>query len=261
MATREFIEKRIDGAKKNLEKLEKKLVRIEKAKESNWENNPYYYTEDDLKYTLRDIDSAKNSLNKYEQDLVELSNKEASRNVPAITEFLDKWEVRMNEYYQNEYEKYLNDKDDENNPRNKAYADYRYFYENAYHLYPEMSYKEMNQKTKELYKVYEKLSKEFRSRYAHIIEVLGKVDKSHSFTSVAAKIINNEKNAKYDDLIERICAVVGEISDATHLHIGEKGDINGIIIGNKGKASIETIGAGGYNIQCFHFRTLIHKIS
>ena len=35
-------------------------------------------------------------------------------------------------------------------------------------------------------------------------------------------------------------------------------NLNGYIIGTKGCCSIKTIGAGGYNIQCFHFRTLIH---
>ena len=42
MAKVEFIEKRIEGCKKNLEKAEKKLARILKAEESNYEeNNPY----------------------------------------------------------------------------------------------------------------------------------------------------------------------------------------------------------------------------
>ena len=45
--------------------------------------------------------------------------------------------------------------------------------------------------------------------------------------------------------------------DSNHDGIG---DINGIIVGTEGKAKIQTIGAGGYNIQCFHFRTLIHEI-
>ena len=50
------------------------------------------------------------------------------------------------------------------------------------------------------------------------------------------------------------------ITDAAALYIGPEGDINGIIVGTEGKAKIQTIGAGGYNIQCFHFRTLIHEI-
>lgn len=53
---------------------------------------------------------------------------------------------------------------------------------------------------------------------------------------------------------------VGTITDAAALYIGPEGDINGIIVGTEGKAKIQTIGAGGYNIQCFHFRTLIHEI-
>jgi hypothetical protein len=74
------------------------------------------------------------------------------------------------------------------------------------------------------------------------------------------KAMEEEKRAKLIDLIGRIMGTVGTITDAAALHIGPEGDINGYIVGTEGKAKIQTIGAGGYNIQCFHFRTLIHEM-
>lgn len=73
------------------------------------------------------------------------------------------------------------------------------------------------------------------------------------------KEIEQERRAKLLDLVSRIMKVVGRITDAGDLKIGPNGDINGIIIGTEGRAKVETIGAGGYNIQCYHFRTLIHE--
>jgi len=74
------------------------------------------------------------------------------------------------------------------------------------------------------------------------------------------KTLEEEKKAKLADLIGRINAVVGTIRDASRLYIAENGNINGTVIGTEGKAKVETIGAGGYNIVCFHFRTLVHEI-
>lgn len=71
--------------------------------------------------------------------------------------------------------------------------------------------------------------------------------------------MEEEKKAKLADLICRINKVVGTITDASYLHIGPKGDINGYVVGTEGRAKVETIGAGGYNIVCFHFRTLVHE--
>lgn len=73
------------------------------------------------------------------------------------------------------------------------------------------------------------------------------------------RAMEEEKRAKLLDLIGRIMSTVGTITDADALRIGPEGDINGYIEGTEGKAKIQTIGAGGYNIQCFHFRTLIHE--
>lgn len=69
-----------------------------------------------------------------------------------------------------------------------------------------------------------------------------------------------EANRKYDFIIERVNAICGTITDASGLRVGAKGDLNGYIKGERGTAKVETIGAGGYNIQCFHFRTLIHEM-
>lgn len=74
------------------------------------------------------------------------------------------------------------------------------------------------------------------------------------------KSLEEEKKAKTLDLLNRVNHVVGKITDAKGLRVSEKGNLDGIIVGTKGKAKIETIGAGGWNIQCFHYRILVHKV-
>lgn len=60
--------------------------------------------------------------------------------------------------------------------------------------------------------------------------------------------------------IERTNEIVGEITDASYLSVNQKGNLDGFILGSRGSAQVSTIDAGGYNIQCYHFRTLIHKV-
>ena len=103
MASVEFIEKRLNGAKANLVKLEKKLERVLKAEESNYEkNNPYYYSEYDKRCTLRDIEGTKKDIEKYEQQLQTTIEKDNSRNVKVILDFLDEWKKRVYEFYDSE---------------------------------------------------------------------------------------------------------------------------------------------------------------
>lgn len=73
------------------------------------------------------------------------------------------------------------------------------------------------------------------------------------------KELEKEKKAKLLDLAARIKGAVGIITDASDLRI-RSGNLNGIIIGDKDKAEVETISAGGWNIQCFHYRTLIKPV-
>lgn len=66
------------------------------------------------------------------------------------------------------------------------------------------------------------------------------------------------------DLYNRTEAIVGTANDWTGIHVtqgnGGFAVINGIIKGTDGTAKVESILAGGYNIQRLHIRTLVHAI-
>lgn len=75
------------------------------------------------------------------------------------------------------------------------------------------------------------------------------------------KFLDEDKKQKYDWFIQEIVGITGKvIYSVDFLNISEKGDLNGIITGEKGKAKVLTFSAGGYNIQCFHYRTRITKL-
>ena len=73
------------------------------------------------------------------------------------------------------------------------------------------------------------------------------------------KAIEKEAIEKEKKLIARVNKVVGKIIEPIHLRVGVNGDLNGAIRGENGICWIETIYAGGYNIQCLHYRVLIRK--
>lgn len=73
------------------------------------------------------------------------------------------------------------------------------------------------------------------------------------------RTMDREMRSKMLDLAQRIGEKVGRITDAAGLHV-QNGEIAGVIYGENGSATIQTIGAGGYNIQRFHFRTLVHEL-
>jgi len=71
------------------------------------------------------------------------------------------------------------------------------------------------------------------------------------------KFLDRELAAKRQNLITRITKKAGNIIDATGLYIGSTGEINGVIVGDIKTVTVQTISAGGYAVQCYHFRVLV----
>lgn len=244
MASIEYITKRIEGKEKEIKKLEGKMARILKAEATDWEVNPYYYNEHDKRITARDLEEARTALADWQAKLAIATEKANSRNVKAILDFLEIWKKNVRAFYVRQYPKYVVAKQE--------------WYE-IDHAHAEWwnhgGWDDPDRKVKEA--EYRKQRKAFAERWSFIEQYAdyrgfdwGRLDRD----------LQNDANAKYDDIIERTNAIVGEITDAGMLSVGDKGELNGIIVGTRGRAKVHTIGAGGWNIQCFHFRTLIHKI-
>ncbi|MNW28099.1 hypothetical protein D3C74_49110 [compost metagenome] len=71
--------------------------------------------------------------------------------------------------------------------------------------------------------------------------------------------LEESKKSKTVDLVNRVKNITGTITDASGLRVNARGNLDGFVVGLEGKANVKTIGAGGRNIQCFHFRTLVHE--
>lgn len=75
-----------------------------------------------------------------------------------------------------------------------------------------------------------------------------------------AKVVNKERVRKEKALMDRVKKAIGKVVDTEYLKIGLTGELEGVIVGENGKVSINTIFAGGYNIQRLHYRVLIKKM-
>lgn len=67
------------------------------------------------------------------------------------------------------------------------------------------------------------------------------------------------------NLWNRVKEITGDATDWSGLYLTHGNEweglaVNGIVTGTNGTARVETISAGGWNIQKFHYRTLVHEV-
>ena len=272
----ESLKRRIEAKKVEIDKIQKKIQKLESkktkeayVKEYSWiyggaksfeeakeyaERNSRLPIEDsyedyiksldgDIKSANRDLEDAQSTLNKYQSQVEDNISKEGTRNIKIILDFLENWKERVYTIY----EKAVNDCFEMKQKLRDAWGTEDY----------DSLRKEYNQnlngsKTESGYNKEGKWQfiSPYISRYRNASECLDRVKKD----------INDEANRKYDFIVKRVNELVGEIKDASDLKIGAKGDLNGFIEGTNGIVHVQTVEAGGYNKQIFHFRTLFNKL-
>ena len=101
--------------------------------------------------------------------------------------------------------------------------------------------------------------KEFSRNYTHADVMF----KSKSDEQIHDDNVQSSENLIID-LIYRVRKITGEITDWSNIRAsagtGGFTVLNGTVIGKEGIARIESITAGGYNIQRLHFRVLVHNM-
>ena len=265
---------RIEGAKKKIETLNKKMERILAAKATDWEKNPYMYCERDIQSTEKEIKEAENRLAYWVGKGEDEDAKAAARNIEPILEFLDGWKDKVTKYYVGLFDIYYEESKVVRKASKKveelrwgtpeyetAKAEYETLRKALYSKCHGYFEKKMVRSPHSWDKG-KMIETEVKVREGELEDAVPYIS-GNDMTKAVEKLdkdLTAEYNRKYDNIVERASYYCGKIEDAAGLRVGQKGELDGIVVGNKGKCHIETIGAGGYNIQCFHFRVLVHEI-
>lgn len=247
------------GLKMNIEeKIEKKKADIEKRKNitKKFEAKLEKLTSDsDIRWLKDDIKTSNRKLKDLEiqlENLYEQKENAKAKNdiekIPVIEEFLEQWKIKAIEWYTQNYNKLLEYITEYSN-KQRQFEEWKR--ENIYNN------KEAKEKEIELGIDYKTYTMTMKMKFSGLTQKL--YDNRKNWQQVLEKEIESEKDNKRLIFINRVKEITGTIKDAKNLSIGDNGEINGIIIGQKGIAKVETISAGGYNIQCWHFRVLVRE--
>lgn len=102
-------------------------------------------------------------------------------------------------------------------------------------------------------------TKSFEKGFAkHEVELIKKMfGTTEQQSQVLMNALNRDAESRKMKLIATITKKAGNILDASGLYFGPNGDINGFVIGDQKKVKVQTIYAGGHNVQILHYRVLV----
>ena len=209
---------------------------------------------------------------------IDLLNECWENKVPAIEQFLQDYKTKSIEYFTGEIDKYYMEREiairnlnsvkacclfpteEERIEYEKKIVDYTTFKIRCGwdHKYNGDSYDKYTLQHEITYNALG-LKYPVQGYYADVQKFVVNCSKEKAFEKLE-KDINVEIRIRRADLIHRIQTKIGKIVDMKYINIGNDGSLNGLIIGEKGKAQVDTISAGGYNIQRFHYRVLVKLI-
>ena len=243
---------KIEKKKADIIKRQNITLKFEEKLEKSTDDFDKRWLKGDIKtsnFKLKDLETQLENLYKQKE---KLKTKFDIERIPVIEEFLEQWKVKSIEWYTQNYKSLLEYITEYSN-KQRQFEEWKrekniYNYNN----------KEAKEKEIELGIDYKTYMNTMKMRFGGLTQKL--YDNRKNWQQVLEKEIESEKNNKRVLFVSRVKEITGTITDATNLSIGGNGEINGLVIGEKGKAKVETISAGGWNIQCWHFRVLVKEV-
>ena len=210
-----------------------------------WNKGPQF---DEAYRSYRDLAEAKQTLEKYKNQLNKLNNFNNMEKIPAIWNFLQEWRKQAYEYFIENIQLYAKLKVEQE----EKWAEYKETDE----------YKTKLTAYSRRYGDYAIKNKWEQNYYSPIHRITEDVyTYNGEWDDVKLnKILDKDVQNKYNDFVNRITEKAGNILDVSNLKIAGNGAINGFVQGDKNKVKVETISAGGYNIQRLHYRILVNIV-
>lgn len=264
MMSSEELNSRIEKLNVKIDKIQKRVNKWKEASSSEKEFNKRYdwlssFNErkeefrkewiNECNYELgrakRDLQDALTTLNKYQNALMLIQEKENQPVIQIFKDFFDNWKQEIIEYVEPRYKRYLELDSEYCDLWNKHQRD-----------------EETKDKLQNLNKLMKSIMSDPWVSKMRDCKLYG----GKSFE----EFLNKYMEERYYELVDKVTKITGIITDVSSLYVGNDGSLNGIIIGESGKAKVETIIAGGYNEdiivnvkhgQCRHYRVLVHKVN